>query len=306
MSLPCYVGVLYLSYLFLKFLKLVFSVVSGALFGKAVDFRRLGEWAVVTGCTDGIGKAYAKQLAAKGLNIVLMSRSKDKLNAVASEIENEFKVKTKIIQVDFSGGYEIYKPIGKELEGLEIGVLVNNVGMALFHPEFLYDIPVETIWSQINVNVLSTAMLTRMILPSMAERKKGVIINVASAAAVFTTPLLGTYSGTKAFMDKFSESLQLEYAEKGVIIQSVMPLVVATNMSRVKKSSLSSPSPDLYVKSVLAKVGNAKRCHGYWPHECEAFIASSLPEWIRNKIVLFSVKKMREKGIAKKKAKKES
>ena len=48
-----------------------------------------------------------------------------------------------------------------------------------------------------------------------------------------------------------------------------MPFVVATNMSRVKKSSLSSPSPERYVKSVLAKVGNAKRCHGYWPHEFE-------------------------------------
>ncbi|CAB4015984.1 very-long-chain 3-oxoacyl- reductase, partial [Paramuricea clavata] len=127
--LTYFIGSVYVYYLLFKCLKFVWEVLKTTFVGGNIDFTRFGEWAVVTGCTDGIGKSYAKQLAAKGLNIILMSRSREKLDDTAFEIEKDYKVKTKIIQVDFSGGHEIYEPIAKELEGFEIGVLVNNVGV---------------------------------------------------------------------------------------------------------------------------------------------------------------------------------
>ncbi|CAB3987877.1 very-long-chain 3-oxoacyl- reductase [Paramuricea clavata] len=305
-QVTCLVGTLYVFYLSLKLLKLVLEVVRTTLLGGTIDFKRLGEWAVVTGSTDGIGKEYAKQLAAKGLNIILMSRNKEKLEAVASEIESEYKVKTKIIQVDFSGGHEIYEPIGKELEGFEIGVLVNNVGASVPYPQHLHELPIENVWTQVNVNVMSTAMLTRLIIPSMVERNKGVVINVASGAGAFVVPLLGPYSGTKAFMDKFSESLHIEYASKGIITQSVLPLIVATKMSGVKRSGFFSPFPDSFVGSVLKKVGAARRCFGYWPHELQAFVMYLLPDWLFAKMTMKFNTKLRDKALKKKKEKKES
>ncbi|XP_071853549.1 very-long-chain 3-oxoacyl-CoA reductase-like [Apostichopus japonicus] len=148
--------------------------------------------AVVTGSTDGIGKSTAVQLAAKGLNVVLMSRTESKLDAVASRIASKNNVQTKVIAVDFTSGSEIYENIGKQLEGLEIGVLVNNVGMSYPYPLYLYELedPEKLIQGMINVNCLAATMMTYLIVPSMLSRKKGLIINVASAAGSLPTPLL--------------------------------------------------------------------------------------------------------------------
>ncbi|CAG7821074.1 unnamed protein product, partial [Allacma fusca] len=93
------------------------------------NLTEMGKWAVVTGASDGIGKAFAEQLANLGLNIVLISRSKDKLDLVASNI-GENTVQTKVISVDFTHGVSVYDQIKEETEGMDIGVLINNVGIA--------------------------------------------------------------------------------------------------------------------------------------------------------------------------------
>ncbi|KAG8431607.1 hypothetical protein GDO86_017975 [Hymenochirus boettgeri] len=99
------------------------------------DLRQYGNWAVVTGATDGIGKSYAEELARRGLNIVLISRSMEKLQRVAKEIEQQSGRKTKIIQADFTGGDEVYTPIEKGIKAVSIfSIAVNNVGMK-FHDE---------------------------------------------------------------------------------------------------------------------------------------------------------------------------
>uniref|UniRef100_A0ACB8ERC6 Uncharacterized protein n=1 Tax=Sphaerodactylus townsendi TaxID=933632 RepID=A0ACB8ERC6_9SAUR len=88
----------------------------------------MGEWAVITGAGDGIGKAYSFELAKRGLNTVLISRTLETLRKVASEIEKATGRNVKIIQADFTKN-NIYDDIEKSLQGLEIGILVNNVGM---------------------------------------------------------------------------------------------------------------------------------------------------------------------------------
>ncbi|MEQ2268460.1 hypothetical protein XENORESO_020633 [Xenotaenia resolanae] len=89
-----------------------------------VDLRAYGQWAVVTGATSGIGRAYATELARRGLDVVLLGRSDNKLQMVAREIKNEYGRKTHTIQVDFTEGGSIYSSIAKELQGLQIGILV--------------------------------------------------------------------------------------------------------------------------------------------------------------------------------------
>ncbi|MEJ1278472.1 hydroxysteroid (17-beta) dehydrogenase 12 [Cricetulus griseus] len=116
----------------------------------------LGEWAVVTGGTDGIGKSYAEELAKRGMKIVLISRSQDKLDQVSSEIKEKFKVETRTIAVDFTLD-DIYDKIKTGLAGLEIGVLVNNVGMSYEYPEYFLEVP-------------DLDNVTRLVLPGMVER----------------------------------------------------------------------------------------------------------------------------------------
>ncbi|XP_051916474.1 very-long-chain 3-oxoacyl-CoA reductase-A [Hippocampus zosterae] len=237
----------------------------------------LGKWAVVTGATDGIGKSYAEELARRGFAIVLISRSQHKLDDVARSLEDQFGVETKTIAVDF-GKTNIYPSIEAGLSGLEIGVLVNNVGVSYPYPEYYLHIPDldNFITNMINVNMTSVCQMTRLVLPRMADRSKGVILNISSASGMYPVPLLTIYSATKAFVDFFSRGLQEEYRRQGIIIQSVLPFFVATKMTRIRKPTLDKPTPERYVAAELNTVGLQSQTNGYFPHAVMGWLTTKL------------------------------
>lgn len=238
---------------------------------------KLGKWAVVTGATDGIGKSYAEELARRGFSMMLISRSQEKLDDVAKSLQSRYKVETKTVAVDF-GQVDIYPKIETALSGLEIGVLVNNVGISYPYPEFFLHIPDldNFINNMINVNITSVCQMTRLVLPRMEARAKGVILNISSASGMYPVPLLTVYSSTKAFVDFFSRGLQAEYKSKGIIIQSVLPFFVATKMTRIRKPTLDKPTPDRYVAAELTTVGLQDQTNGYFPHAVMGWLTTVL------------------------------
>ncbi|XP_014672612.1 PREDICTED: very-long-chain 3-oxoacyl-CoA reductase-like [Priapulus caudatus] len=261
----------------------------------------MGSWAVVTGATDGIGKVYAEKLAKIGLNVVLVSRSPEKLKAVENEISAGSNVQVKTVAVDFGDGNHIYERIEKELQGLEIGVLVNNVGMAYKNPSYFLEVDREDHAKIINVNIFSCVMMTNIILPQMIDRKKGVIVNISSASAMMPSPLLATYSASKVFVDYFSQALEREYKDKGIIIQSVLPFFVKTNMSKIKKSSFFMPTPATYVDQAIGTIGVASKTFGCLAHALQGFVVQGLaPDWLVDYVSLKMHIDIRKRALRKK------
>ncbi|XP_053150934.1 17-beta-hydroxysteroid dehydrogenase type 3 isoform X3 [Hemicordylus capensis] len=228
--------------------------------------QSMGEWAVITGASDGIGKAYSFELAKYGFNIVLISRTLEKLQKVASEIEQTTGRKVKIIQADFTQR-DIYHKIEQSLQGLEIGILVNNVGMLPTPIPCRFLNAPDNDEDVINCNNISLIKMTQIILKQMVPRQKGFILNISSAFGTFPCPMYTIYSASKAFIYTFSKALQVEYKEKGIIIQVMTPYGVSTQMTMYSKPSFINKKAEEFARESLDYVTFGDETFGCLAHE---------------------------------------
>jgi len=237
-------------------------------FKAPINPQTLGTWAVVTGATDGIGKGFSVELAKQGMNIVLVSRNMEKLEMVAKEIEEKYEVKTKVVDIDFSKDTNAQVRLEEETGSLDVGILVNNVGVSYQHPEYFLNIEdgPKHCRSIVDCNIMSMLDVTRAVLPGMVARRKGAIINMSSFLA-YSGPLLSVYAASKAFVMQWSQDMQLEYRDQGITVMCAAPYYVASNMSKIKKTSWTTPSPSTYSKSVLSQLGLVGVTAGFWSHD---------------------------------------
>nr|XP_033797162.1 inactive hydroxysteroid dehydrogenase-like protein 1 isoform X2 [Geotrypetes seraphini] len=246
--------------------------------------KQYGKWAIITGGTDGIGKAYAEELASRDMNIILISHNREKLENVTQAIMKTYQVEASFIVADFSKGREVYLPIQKTLSSIEIGILVNNVDVFYDYPQYFTKIPEEKLWDIINVNITAASMMIHMVLPGMVTRRKGAIVNISSASCCKPTPQVAAYSASKAYLDHFSRALQYEYASKGIFVQSLTPFLVATNKTTsygfLYQNRWMAPSPETYAYHAVSTLGISARTTGYWFHSIQFLLARCTPEWL--------------------------
>ncbi|THU58768.1 hypothetical protein C4D60_Mb03t17900 [Musa balbisiana] len=274
------------------------------------DVRRYGSWAVVTGSTDGIGRAFALQLARKGLNLVLVGRNPDKLRDVSDAIRARHPAASvETVVVDLAGDLaEGVARLQKAVQGLDVGILVNNAGVSYPYARFFHEVDEELMRSLIKVNVEGVTRVTQAVLPGMLERKRGAIVNIGSGAAIVipSDPLYGVYAATKAYIDQFSRCLYVEYKGKGIDVQCQVPLYVATKMASIRRSSFFVPSPDTYARAGLRYIGYEPRCTPYWPHSLIWCLLSAIPESVIDHWRLGFCMNIRKRGQLKDAKKKEN
>lgn len=230
----------------------------------------------MTGASDGIGKEYAIQLAQKGFNLVLISRTESKLQTLAQDIEHKYAgaaIKTKLLPMDFAknddGDYAKLKAL---VDGLDVAILINNVGLSHSIPVAFIQTPKEEIRDIITINCTGTLRVTQIVAPGMVQRKRGLILTMGSFGGLLPTPYLATYSGSKAFLQYWSSALAAELKPQGVDVELCLSYLVTTAMSKVRRTSMFIPNPRNFVKAALSKIGKSGGANmaytstPYWSH----------------------------------------
>lgn len=184
--------------------------------------------ALITGASSGIGKSMAKYLSSLGYDLILVSRSKDKLQDVA----NELSTKVMVIPMDLSEEGNCYKLYDK-VKDENIDFLINNAGYGLFGNTWETDLDTEL--KMIDLNIKAVHILTKLFLKDMIKKDNGRILNVASSAGFLAGPKLNTYYATKNYVVKWTMGIyeELRKANSNVHISALCPGPVDTNFNNV-------------------------------------------------------------------------
>ncbi|KAI9125559.1 hypothetical protein K1719_002977 [Acacia pycnantha] len=300
----CFTGFITLFKAFIYFVRWVWVM----FLRPSKNLKTYGSWAIVTGSTDGIGKAISLELASKGLNVLLVGRNPKKLEATSKEIRDTHgeHVEVKLVVIDFEkvNGEEIVKKIEEETEGLDVGVLVNNVGMASPYPRYFHEDDLEFMEAIIKVNLEAITWVTKAVIEGMIRKKKGVIVNIGSGSCsiVPSYPLLSLYAATKAYLWMFSKCIGLEYKSKGIDIQCQVPMYVATKMVELLqlKTSLFIPTANDYSKSCIRWFGyKESMCVPYIFHSLQCLLIRMVPHSLLNWYLMRQYLYLRKRGLAK-------
>jgi len=178
--------------------------------------------ALITGASTGIGKELAHIHAEKGGDLIIIARSKDKLESLKTDLEEKHGTEVMVIAKDL-GSIEAPNEIYREIIAAEIQVdyLINNAGFGALGK--FHDLDYDRQISMINLNVTSLTALTRLFLPDFVKRNKGKILNTSSTASFMPGPLQAVYFATKAYVTFFSNALSEELHDTNITVTNLMP-----------------------------------------------------------------------------------
>jgi 17beta-estradiol 17-dehydrogenase / very-long-chain 3-oxoacyl-CoA reductase len=270
---------------------------------KLKKYHRPGSWAVVTGATDGIGQAFAADLYKKGWNVLIVSRTQTKLDEVI-KTDLSGKGSAESVCIDFSKATDHdYARLRQALVGKDVGLLINNVGVGYPHPEYFHLIDDALIRDLVRVNIEATMFVTRAVLPSMLEQKRGLVMSISSGSSLTPTcPLLSVYAASKAYLNNWTPSMNSEYNSNGIFFETLTPFYIVSKLSKFRRPTLTIPTPEKYVKSVFSQVGNFTLHTGFWAHTAMIFILDNVfPRFYAFKYMMDLHLKARAAALRKKK-----
>ena len=196
---------------------------------------------------------------------------------LSQEIKTKYAhsgVHTKTYAMDFAANNDDdYVNLKALIDGLDVAILINNVGKSHDIPVPFAQTPSSEMVDIITINCTGTLRITQLVAPGMIQRKRGLILTMGSFGGLLATPLLATYSGSKAFLQQWSVALGSELAPHGITVELVQSYLVSSAMSKIRRSSMLVPNPRSFVKAVLGKVGRSGGAQGvpwtstpFWSH----------------------------------------
>lgn len=184
--------------------------------------------ALITGASSGIGAVYARRLAARGHDLVLVARATERMAALAAELRKAHGIAVEVLAADLTDAAQLQAVANRLRSGSPIEILVNNAGAALLGPFEAAD--PAAMEQLLKLNVTAPTLLASAAIGGMVRRGSGAIINLGSVVSFMPAFFPGIYSATKSYMLTFSQGLAAEVGPKGVYVQAVIPAATRTEI----------------------------------------------------------------------------
>lgn len=229
-----------------------------------VDFAgHYGPWAIIAGGSEGVGSAFAERLAEQSLKLLLIARKPGPLQETANSIREKYGTEVRTLALDLTGA-DAVAAITDAVRGSEVGLLIYNAG-AESKSRYFLDRPLDESERMVMLNVMTPMRLVHHFGAEMAARGKGGIVLCSSLAALAGCPGLAMYSGAKAFMDLFAETIWIELGDRGVdVLCAVLPLVhtpAAERMGLKFDGEMKGADPADIADEVLAHIRKGPVLH---------------------------------------------
>ena len=225
---------------------------------KATFTARYGSWGIVAGASEGIGATFAEELAARGLNLILIARRAELLQTLASKLSERYKIETKIIALDLADP-NAAEQIAETTKGLEIGLLVYNAAFSAIGP--FRERALADHLKEINTNAFTPLKLVYLFAEKMLARGRGGIVLMSSLSAFQGSAYISTYAATKAFNIVLAEGLWEEWRQRGVDVLVCVsgavrtPNYVASEPEQTGGLGDMAMTPDQVVQEALGALG---------------------------------------------------
>lgn len=203
-------------------------------------------FALITGASSGIGATYARRLAARGYDLILVARDQARLDALAQSLRQQHAVEVRILRADLTDAADLHRVEQELTNNAAITLLANNAGMSV-DGDFL-DADLERIQTMLALNVLAPTRLAHAAGNAFRTRGRGVIINVASVLALVHEKFNGAYNGSKSFVLTLTRAMQRELAESGVQVQAVLPGATRTEIFDRSGNSIDALPPQMVME----------------------------------------------------------
>ena len=245
--------------------------------------KKYGPWAVVTGASEGIGEAFAKELAAKGLNLVLVARREDRLVALAKELKSKFNIEIRIEATDLASKSSALG-LFNNTENLDVGLLVAAAGFGSSGPMLAAHDRTET--DLVEVNCAAVLQQCLHYGRRMASNHRGGLVLLSSVLAFQGTPYSANYAASKAYIQALAEGLGEELKVDGVDVLSVAPGPISSGFAaRANMNPGQTMTPAVVARVSIAALGKQRTVRPGWLSKLLGWGLSTAPRFLRVHII---------------------